>query len=176
MTDEHQIDGETVIEKDGSGNLVIKNIDEGTLGDIIDLASGNTVYDSATETLGDGTQDANLNSLNTGELAIGPSLTQTSQEQSIADDGAVSINYIDGLLAIYDISASPARAFFSVSFNDLETIISDGISNEGRNTTLSGTTGPDSSINIAIDGSDVYLENRTGESKTVGIFKLGGEV
>jgi len=84
MTDEYQIDGTTIGEKDGSGNLVIKNIDEATIDKLAAALnangnnitdSGTTVYDASTDTVGDGSTSANHQSVSTADQTISNSVT-----------------------------------------------------------------------------------------------------
>lgn len=78
LGDNYQIDensnGNLVI-IDSSGNPVLEHTDGGAwsintsadINDLTDSTSGNTVYDSSTETFGDGNQNGNFNSVNTDE-------------------------------------------------------------------------------------------------------------
>jgi len=49
-------------------NDVLSFLKDVEVGDVIDESSGNAVYDSSTETIGDGNQDANLNSVSTDQV------------------------------------------------------------------------------------------------------------
>lgn len=69
---EENSNGDLVI-RDSTGSAILIHEDGGNfqlgagleLGDLIDGGTGDTVYDGSTETLGDGNQDANFNSLST---------------------------------------------------------------------------------------------------------------
>jgi len=64
--------------KDSTGTVVLKHADGGDfslgaaleLGDLVDGSTGDTVYDGSTETLGNGTQDADLQSVKTAGLEV----------------------------------------------------------------------------------------------------------
>jgi len=81
MTDEHQIDGQTVTEKDSNGDLRIKNIVKAGIEKLtraLDLDgnnltnSGTTIIDASNDTVGDGTTSADHSSVSTEELTNGP--------------------------------------------------------------------------------------------------------
>jgi hypothetical protein len=67
-----------LIIKDSTGSVILKHTDGGNfslgaaleLGDLLDGATGDTVYDGSTETVGDGNQNGNFNSLNTESATI----------------------------------------------------------------------------------------------------------
>jgi hypothetical protein len=65
--------------KDSGGTIILKHTDGGDfalgqagleLGDLLDGSTGATVYDGSTETLGDGTQTVDANSVSTGDATI----------------------------------------------------------------------------------------------------------
>jgi len=82
LGDNYQIEENSngnLVVRDSGGTIVLKHEDGGNfqlgdagleLGDLIDGSSGATVYDGASETLGDGSQSANLDSLSTADLDI----------------------------------------------------------------------------------------------------------
>jgi hypothetical protein len=65
--------------KDSTGTVVLKHTDGADfslgaaleLGDLVDGSTGDTVYDGSTETLGDGNQTADLQSVNTEKVGSG---------------------------------------------------------------------------------------------------------
>ena len=80
---------------------------------------------------------------------------------TVADDNAVSF---DGegvkLVNVLGGRASAQSGIFGSSFNSVYTYGAQGMSNEGQSA-LSGSTGPDGSLNISRDGNTIYVENRT---------------
>jgi hypothetical protein len=83
LGDNYQIEENSngnLVVRDSGGTIVLKHEDGGNfqlgdagleLGDLIDGSSGATVYDGASETLGDGSQLANLDSLSTIQQFLG---------------------------------------------------------------------------------------------------------
>jgi len=83
LGDNYQIEENSngnLVVRDSGGTIVLKHEDGGNfqlgdagleLGDLIDGSSGATVYDGASETLGDGSQSANQDSLSTNDGTIG---------------------------------------------------------------------------------------------------------
>lgn len=99
------------------------------------------------------------------QLQYGTELRTTFNEQTIADDTAETL-VSDGnpkRVTILNDSGGAEMATLLVSFNNLVTEALSNATNQG-NSTLSGTTGPDGSINISQDGADLTLENRSGGS------------
>jgi len=90
--------------KDSTGSVVLKHTDGGNfslgagfeLGTLLDGSSGNTVYDPASETLGDGNQSADLDSVSTGRASITDTTAiygYVSTEQSLSAGTGEPVNY-----------------------------------------------------------------------------------
>lgn len=98
MTDEYRLEAGgtvfTIAGFDGSGNIVLQNIDEVddplSINDLTDTLSGNTVYDSSTETIGDGNQTANLFD---GTVSESPSSPNDIAIKEYVDSVAQGLNW-----------------------------------------------------------------------------------
>lgn len=150
------------IDTDGSGNPIL-----------VDSQSGNTI---ATYDRGSGSWV--IDSLSTGELDINGKLS-TNVELTIADDDVASIDVSgSGLLSsasnLHYINGQTGSetGLFLGAFNLLTTAASNSaITNQGQ-TALTGTDGPDGSLNIARDGNSLLIENRTGGPNTVSVLLI----
>lgn len=92
--------------------------------------------------------------------------------ETIGDDSAKSFNSGSrSVVIISSASQNTGSGIFLSSFSSLTVIGQNGMSYEG-NTTLSGTDGPDGSLNISISDNNIYLENRTGVSNSYTITQL----
>ncbi|WP_435065897.1 hypothetical protein [Halobaculum sp. EA56] len=97
----------------------------------------------------------------------------TNEYVTIPDDGAKIIDSESQcLVLIGGPSESSGGGLLATSFSTLTTLATTNVSNEG-NTTLDGTSGPDGSLNLAIDSNNLYLENRTGSERSYTVVQIG---
>jgi len=91
--------------KDSTGTVVLKHTDGGDfslgaaleLGDLVDGSTGDTVYDGSTETLGDGNQDVDANSINTDQVAVaelGAMIVGDGNKQTISPGSNVTLTNV----------------------------------------------------------------------------------
>ena len=83
---------------------------------------------------------------------------------------------IDNLLEAEQTTARSSAVAAGVFFSKFDgiTIVDDlGISNQGGNTTLSGTTGPDGQVSVSVDGNSLFVENRFGSQEKFAIYLFG---
>jgi hypothetical protein len=93
--------------------------------------------------------------------------TIKSKTVTLSDDSATSILVSNSKRCIVlGEGSSVESGDFLTGFNSLTTVATKNMSNE-NSAQLSGTTGPDGSINISRDDNDLYIENRTGTSKDI---------
>lgn len=93
----------------------------------------------------------------------------------VQDDDVKTINQQSGLVHVYDATSGVVRGMFLTSFNDMSTVLATNITNNGG-AQLSGTTGTDGDLNVSLDGSTFYLENRLGSKETFGVLSWDNEV
>jgi hypothetical protein len=176
------------IEENSNGNLIIKdstgspvlihedggNFQLGAgleLGDLIDGGTGDTVYDGSTETLGNGTQDADLNSINTGQIysrlssqstIIPKKTTLSSGEKRQLYPSIDPSNTVGTIMARY--SNAPA-IFLPVGGGDSVDLLSDPTGN------YSVTEGNSGTVNIYYDSSNGRYEIENAKGFGLGVNK-----
>jgi len=95
------------------------------------------------------------------------SVTINNDDATSVDSTAYSFVFISA------ISEERGVGQFTTDFSTITTVNKSNISNEG-NTVLSGTTGPDGTLNVSIDANTLYLENRTGTNPAdFTVFQIG---
>jgi len=95
------------------------------------------------------------------------SVTINNDDATSVDSTAYSFVFISA------ISEERGVGQFTTDFSTITTVNKSNISNEG-NTVLSGTTGPDGTLNVSIDATTLYLENRTGTNPAdFTVFQIG---
>ncbi|HKJ74719.1 MAG TPA: hypothetical protein VKA19_11435, partial [Alphaproteobacteria bacterium] len=83
---------------------------------------------------------------------------------SASNDGANSVSVQNKTLILVQNLGGDAILCLS-AFDALTTIATIGsVSNQGGNTTLGGTSGPDNSLNVSRNNDTLYVENRRGTS------------
>lgn len=83
-----------------------------------------------------------------------------------ANDSANTVSVTNKTLILIQNLAGDSILCMS-AFDVLTTIASTGsVSNQGGNTTLGGTTGPDNSLNVSRNNDTLYFENRRGTSSS----------
>jgi len=83
--------------KDSTGTVVLKHTDGADfslgaaleLGDLVDGSTGDTVYDGSTETLGSGSQTADLNSVNADQADISSLFQFGTEERETISSGSI---------------------------------------------------------------------------------------
>jgi hypothetical protein len=95
--------------------------------------------------------------------------------REIADDDVASIDVgSETILFVTGKSTGAGVGIYFMGFNTLLTVQQSGSTTNQGSTTLTGTTGPDGSLNIARDNNTLLLENRTGESEGYYIKTMKG--
>lgn len=109
--------------------------------------------------------DAGGNSLtNVGSLSTGNS-TKDSESYSLGDDESVDTyaNNADHSLVFMSGDGSNNHALFTLQFNGITIAMIGSNVTDQSNSDLTGTTGPDGSVNISQSSSILQVENRTGD-------------
>ena len=103
------------------------------VGDVIDESSGNAVYDSSTETIGDGNQDANLNSVSTKTLGSGRHYAgaYSGNDPDARLDAALSAASVGDKIYIYVNSSGGVYQRF---FRDNLGFVFDNVKSDGTET------------------------------------------
>lgn len=94
------------------------------------------------------------------------SVTIPDNDVATVDSEAFSTVFINA------IAAGRGVGQFTTSFDGISTLNATNITNQG-NTVLDGTTGPDGTLNVAVDDNTLYLENRFGQETEYSTFQLG---
>jgi len=112
------------------------------------------------------------NTLEAAEATIG-NTTFESDTVSLSDDSATTIAVAKDQIIWVLADSNNATGNFLSTFGQIDTIkTGDKLTNQGGGTTLSGTTGPDGSVNVSREGNDLNVENRLGSSTEVDILRL----
>lgn len=92
---------------------------------------------------------------------------------TIPDDDVVEFDLTrDTIFLVNGEGSSAAAGMFSSSFDNLTTAAAEtNLSNEG-NSDLTGTTGPDESLNISRDGNVGHIENRLGSEEEIHVTEF----
>lgn len=154
MADDYEIDGEIIAEKDGSGNLVIKNIDEATISKLAAALNANGQDISSV-----GSLDAE--SVQSGGVGIGNTAIE-AQTVTVSDDSVAEFNAA-GEVIIFVMAEERATASFVSAFGSLSPMALSGRARNQNNTDLQGTTGTDGVANYSRDGNTFHIENRLGQ-------------
>jgi hypothetical protein len=97
----------------------------------------------------------------------------TQSRVSLSDDSAATADASNsGILFITSREGQRGSGLFFTRFSGVTTIQTNNSTNQGS-TTLSGTTGPDGSLNVSRNGNTLNIENRTGRNEEYIIFQLG---
>jgi hypothetical protein len=114
----------------------------------------------------------NLNLDSGGNLTRG-GRSEYVEGKTIADDASATYD-ISGrsLILVCPTRKSNGVALVATGFNLITELVSTNVSIEGNSTTLSGTDGPDGTLNIAINDNTLHVENRTGESDEYKVMSL----
>lgn len=98
----------------------------------------------------------------------------TIEANSLADDSSASISRNATSVAIVTTTNIQTGAgIFFQGFDTITTVDEANMSNQGGDTSLSGTTGPDGSLNVAVQDNEFYIENRTGSEEDVHTYLFG---
>jgi hypothetical protein len=96
-------------------------------------------------------------------------VSDLTREGTVADDDVLSLDAASRQLVIVTVAPKDA-GLFATGFDSVDDLSSSAVFTVvGNNTTLTGTTGPDGGINIAVDDNVFFVENRTGGSRDVRI-------
>ena len=120
--------------------------------------------------------------LTAGNLVVDTGYTQVRQLVSkrniaILDDTAVAQQTMAaGNRFLFGCVANAAEYFFGVcTYNAIATIANSGFSVVAGGGTLTGTTGPDGTINLRDNNGQLYIENRRGSQRNVGFTAFGSD-
>jgi len=136
-----------------------------------------TVTDEGNVSIPKGNLDLNSNTID-GASTVKPSNAANGLEiknQTIADDSVATYD-VAGLSLIFIQGAdsqSRGSGIFLSGFDSLTTVQLSNMTNEGGNTTLSGTTSTDGNINVSRDDNTIYVENRTGAQEKITVTGIG---
>lgn len=99
-----------------------------------------------------------------GDIALQPTASKQGYEPvnvTLQTDEATTLDPTNvGMVFVSSRNASVAAGSFGLTSGNVITFYQNNMSNEGS-TTLTGTTGTDGKVNIAYDGTDLYIENRS---------------
>lgn len=164
-TEETVLDQET---DDGTDRHVIKRADGTEVAEI--YHNGNdTVIDPLVGSVD--VQGAFKSPVVTGDLV------KEVTTLTIADDDVATIDAQNGYYSkLIGDGSGKKNGIFGHSFNRLDTIFAGAdVTNQG-NTDLTGTDGPDGSINVSRDGNTLNVENRLGSEQQVVVTNLEANV
>jgi len=178
--------------RDSTGNGVLEHTDGGgwsintsaDINDLTDSTSGNTVYDSSTETFGDGNQNGNFNTgnfntVNTAEIdtdfrnAASVGIASKFTSINLADGGSSGavdgISQLNGVLTVINITFGTNALISLQGGGGGADIIAD------PQTDFSVTAGTSDSTNVfySSSNSQYEIENNKGQSVDYRIIYLG---
>jgi len=106
--------------------------------------------------------------VSTSDLSIN-NIPQFSEWATISDDSTES--FFVGDFELFTISGtySGTGGFLITGYNKIENSLLGTNTTTQGNTSLSGTTGPDDSLNIARNDNTLILENRLGDQRTFSV-------
>jgi hypothetical protein len=126
--------------------------------------------------------DVNTDSVNTDNLRSFGVGRFGKSFSSVADDSVVTYNLKDDIqpntnspyiLTVFAGGTTPrASAVFATAFNSLSSGPLETVTNQGT-ANLTGSTGPDGSLNVSRDKDTLQLENRLGGTKDIAVIQEG---
>lgn len=154
--------------EDSNGNIVgslfaeadgTLKLQEGTSGSDNELALGT-----------DGT-------FTTDRIETGPFQQDSTAVIDLSDDTATSISTPsaenNNVMLWVTTTSGDCSGIFQSAFGTInDAALGSNITNQGNFTTLTGTDGPDGSLNVSKDGTDLYLENRTDSTIDVYVWEM----
>jgi len=153
---------------DSNGNVVGSLFAEadGTL----KIQEGTSGSDNEVSLGTDGTVTAPA--VSTGDLTVNSVPYLAKPFSGVGDDTAVTVD-VNGF-EIIDVSTSfsGVNGTFYTGFDDIYNSTSGRNITDQGNSTLSGTTGTDGSLNVSRSDNTLYLENRLGDSRDITVLSF----
>ncbi|MUW13928.1 hypothetical protein GJ633_04070 [Halorubrum sp. CBA1125] len=122
-------------------------------------------------------EEVNAESVNTDGMEVG-AISIEDDKRTIADDDVAEIDLssfdpiFPNEIHIFSDNSGEEVGAFVVAFNQInEMAIGNSATNQGL-VQLTGTDGPDASVNYAVDSGTFYVENRAGTEITISLLLI----
>lgn len=104
-----------------------------------------------------------------GRLGVGD-VDMTSNTQDVSDDSVVTVDVTSDAMILVTASRDDALGWYLTGFDSITNALTGSAATNQNNTDLTGTTGPDGSLNVSRVDNTLHVENRLGSQHTVDVM------